>query len=162
GGKLYQVAFHQGAVIAAASPLASDAAVRIALTLGLVSSTAVADIARQQAAGGAQDDDVTTVAERAKLPADQAMRLRRRTIAQRAARTFSIEGGDFVVDDRVTLPIVAGAAVDIRTVVFLGAKAMISAGRLDRELGQLGAWFQLKPEAQADLRQFGFGDAERT
>jgi tetratricopeptide (TPR) repeat protein len=165
GAKLYQVAFHQGAVVAATSPLASDAAIRIAMTLGLVSSTTVADVAKQQAAqpGAAQqEDDVGALAERSRMPSDQAMRLRRRAIAQRAARTFSVEAGEFVVEDRLTLPLVAGAAVDIRTVVFLGAKSLISAGRLDRELGQMGAWFQLKAEAMEDLRQFGFGEPERT
>ncbi|MDX2093683.1 MAG: DnaJ domain-containing protein [Kofleriaceae bacterium] len=165
GAKVYQIAFHQGAVVAATSPLASDAAVRIAMTLGLVSSTTVTDVAKKQAAqpvAAAQEDDVGALAERSRMQPDQAMRLRRRAIAQRAARTFSVESGEFVVEDRVTLPLVAGAAVDIRTVVFLGAKSLISAGRLDRELGQLGAWFQLKPEAQEDLRQFGFGEVERT
>jgi len=163
GAKLYQIAFHEGTVVAAASPLASDAAVRIAMTLGLVSSTVATELARKQTAqpAGALDDDVAQVAEAAKLPPDPTMRLRRRAIAQRAARTFSVESGDFVVEDRMTLPIVAGAAVDIRTVVYLGAKALVSAARLDRELAQLGAWFQLKPEAREDLRQFGFGEAER-
>ena len=38
-GKRYQIAFAEGAVIGATSPISSDAAVRIAMTGGLVSST---------------------------------------------------------------------------------------------------------------------------
>jgi len=159
-GKPYLVAFHQGIVVAASSPLGSDAAVRVALTGHLVSSTQVADIVRRQAAAPRREE-IEVLAEAARLAPDQEMRLRRRVIAQRAARTFSLDRGDFLVDDSISLSVIEGSALDIRTVVYLGAKQYLSEGRLNAELGQLGVWFQIKPEAVDDLPQFGFGDPEQ-
>jgi curved DNA-binding protein CbpA len=159
-GKTYEIAFAHGTVIGATSPIASDAAVRVALTGGLISGTQVAELARKQAAAPHRDE-VDVLAEHLKLAGDQAMRLRRRAIAQRAARTFSVERGDFVVTDHVTLQHVPGSELDIRSVIFLGAKHNLSEGRLASELGQFGSWFRLKPEAFEDLAYFGFGEAER-
>ena len=159
-GKRYQVAFVDGAVCGAVSPLASDAAVRVALTGGLVSSTQVADISRRQVADPGRDE-IELIAEALKLGPDQALRLRRRVVAQRAARTFSIERGEFVLEDRTTISVVPGSELDIRAVVFLGARQNLSEARLDGELAQLGSWFQLKDEALADLPYFGFSDSER-
>ncbi|MDB4964300.1 MAG: heat shock protein DnaJ domain protein [Myxococcales bacterium] len=158
-GKPFLVAFEQGVVVASSSPLGSDAAVRVALTSHLISSTQVAEIVRKQAAAP-QREEIDALAEAARLAPEQAHRLRRRVIAQRAARTFSVERGEFIVDDRITLPVVPGSELDVRTIVYLGAKQFLSETRLNGDLGQLGAWFQLKPEAHDDLPQFGFGDAE--
>ena len=159
-GKVYSIGFHGGAVVGAHSPLASDMAVRIALTGSLVSSTQVADIARRQAANP-QRDEIELISEMARLAPDQAMRLRRRTIAQRAARTFSFDRADFVVEDHITVRFVPGSELDIRSVIYLGARQFLSEGRLNGDLGQLGAWFQLKPELTEYLPQFGFGEAEQ-
>lgn len=159
-GKSFLIAFHQGIVVAASSPLGSDAAVRVALTGHLVSSTQVADIVRKQAAAPRREE-IEVLAEAARLTPEQAMRLRRRVIAQRGARTFSLERGDFVVDDMITLPVIPGSELDIRTVTYLGAKQFLSEGRLNADLGDLGGWFQIKPEAIDDLPQFGFGDPEQ-
>src|ERR1700733_6809443 len=56
GGKRYAVVFGQGAVVASSSPLATDAAVRIALTGGLISSTQVTEIVRRQQAERNRDE----------------------------------------------------------------------------------------------------------
>ena len=101
-GKRFAVAFERGAVVAAPSPLASDAAVRVALTSHLVSSSQVAEISRRQAAAPDRDE-IEVIAELARLGPEHALRLRRRAIAQRAARTFSINHGEFVVTDDVEL-----------------------------------------------------------
>lgn len=159
-GKRYQVAFAHGAVINAASPLASDAAARVALTSGLMSSTQVADIARKHSATPGRDE-VEVIAELVRLTPDQALRLRRRVVAQRAARTFSIDRGEFVVEDRVTIPFFAGTEMDVRGVIYLGARQMLSEARLDAELAMFGTSFRLRSEAVEDLPQFGFGEAER-
>lgn len=156
-GKRYEIAFVGGTVVAATSPLASDAAARIAMTVNLVSSTQVADLARRQAAAP-QRDEIELIAEVVKLSAEQAERLRRRVIALRAARTFSIDRGEFVVDSDVTLP--ATAELDIRTIVYLGARQNLSEARLATELAALGSYFQLKDGAADDLPQFGFTPAE--
>ena len=158
-GKRYQVAFDGGAVVGATSPLATDAAVRIAMTGGLLSSTQVSDIARRQQANP-QRDEVELISELIRLTPDQAMKLRRRAVAQRAARTFSIERGEFIVDDRINLPVVPGAELDIRAVIFLGAKGNLSETRLASELAMFGGWFKLRDEAIVDLPQYGFARTE--
>src|SRR5262249_37129571 len=98
--KLFCVAFASGAVVGATSPLLNDAAVRVALTGGLVSSTQAADISRRLASSPDRDE-LDVITEHLRLTPDQTLRLRRRVIAQRAARTFSIERGEFIVEDRV-------------------------------------------------------------
>src|SRR5688500_17120797 len=88
-GKPYRVAFDQGAIVAAHSPLVSDAAVRIALTANLITSTQVADLSRRMAPTPDRDE-IEMIAEYARLAPDQAQRLRRRVVAQRAARAASL------------------------------------------------------------------------
>ncbi|MEO6775263.1 MAG: DnaJ domain-containing protein [Kofleriaceae bacterium] len=159
-GKLYRIAFAQGAVVGAMSPLASDAAVRLALTGGLVSSTQVADITRRVAASPHRDE-IEVIAEAARLAADQAQKLRRRLVAQRAARTFSLDRGDFVIEDSVTVTVVPGSELDVRAVIHLGARNNLAEARLGQELAVLGAWFKLIPEAIPDLSQFGFTETDK-
>jgi DnaJ-domain-containing protein 1 len=159
-GKRYRVVFERGAVVAAGSPLASDAAVRVALTGHLVSSSQVAEIARRQAAEPHRDE-IDVIAQLARLGPEHARRLRRRVIAQRAARTFSIDRGAFVVTDQVELPVLPGCELDVRAVIYLGARANLSEQRLAAELDQLGAWFRTKPSLAVDLPQFGFTDLEQ-
>ncbi|HEY1558674.1 MAG TPA: DnaJ domain-containing protein [Kofleriaceae bacterium] len=159
-GKVYSVAFARGAIVGASSPVATDAAVRIALTGHLVTSTQVADITRRLAASPHRDE-IEVIAESAKLAPDQAQRLRRRVVAQRAARTFSLDRGQFVVSDRVTVPVVAGSELDVRAIIYLGARANLSETRLDDELALFGQWFQLKPEAVPELAQYGFTETEK-
>jgi curved DNA-binding protein CbpA len=159
-GKRYQIAFIDGAVAGATSPLASDAAVRVALTGGLISSTQVAEIARRQAAAP-ERDEIELVSELLRIGPEQSMRLRRRTIAQRAARTFSVDRGEFVLDDQLTLAVVAGSEIDVRSVIYLGARQNLSEARLASDLAMIGAWFRLDPSAIDDLPQFGFTEADR-
>jgi curved DNA-binding protein CbpA len=158
--KRYQIVFSDGAVVVATSPLASDAAVRVALTGGLISSTQVAEIARRQAAAP-ERDEIELLSELLRLGPEQTMRLRRRTIAQRAARTFSVDRGEFVIDDQIALPVVAGSEIDVRSVIYLGARQNLSEARLAGELATIGAWFRLQPSAIEDLPQFGFTEADR-
>jgi tetratricopeptide (TPR) repeat protein len=155
-GKRFQIAFTDGAVVGATSPMASDAAVRLALTAGLLSSTQVAEVARRQAAAPHRDE-IEVISELVRLAPDQALRLRRRAIAQRAARTFSIDKGVFVVDDQITVPLVPGSELDVRSVIYLGARQNLSEDRLDLELATFGSWFRLRADAVEDLPQFGFG-----
>jgi curved DNA-binding protein CbpA len=159
-GKRYQIAFAGGAVVGATSPLASDAAVRVALTGGLISSTQVAEIARRQAAAP-ERDEIEVLTELLRIGPEQSMRLRRRTIAQRAARSFSIDRGEFVLDDQITVPVVAGSEIDVRSVIYLGARQNLSEARLAGDLAAIGVWFRLQPSAIEDLPQFGFTEADR-
>jgi hypothetical protein len=159
-GKQFRVAFDQGVIHGAASPLASDAAVRLALTMNLVTSSQVADITRRMA-GQPGGDEIDMLVEYARLSPDAAPRLRRRLVAQRAARTFAYERGDFIVEDAVTIPIVPGGELDVRTITYFGAKTNLSDERLAKELAQMGSFYVLKPSAYGDLRQFGFSPAEQ-
>ncbi|MGE0550305.1 MAG: DnaJ domain-containing protein [Kofleriaceae bacterium] len=159
-GKRYQIAFDEGAIVGAVSPLASDSAVRVAVTGHLVSTSQVAEIARRQAANPSRDE-IELIAELAKLAPDQTTRLRRRVVAQRAARSFSLDRGEFVIDDQVTIAVAASNALDVRAIVYLGARQFLSEARLNSDLGVLGQWFQIKPDSVGELGQFGFGDAER-
>lgn len=156
----YCTAFVRGAVVGATSPLPTDSAVRVALTSHLISSTQVADIARRSAAQP-ERDEIDVLAELARLSPDQAMRLRRRCVAQRASRTFSIDRGEFLVDDEIQMYVVPGSELDIRAVIYLGARQNLSEQRLASELGQIGTWFLLKADVIEDLPQYGFQEAER-
>ena len=159
-GKLYQIVFEQGAIVGAESPLAADSAVRVALTLHLVSSTQVSELSRRQAANPNRDE-IDVIADYARIAPDQAMRLRRRMIATRAARTFAIDHGDFVVEDHVDTLVMAGTELDVRAIIYMGAIQHLTEERLASELGKLGHWFQIKPAMVPELAQFGFTDAER-
>ncbi len=158
--KAYCIAFARGIVVGASSPLASDSAARVALTGHLVSSSQVGEIARRLAAEPKRDE-VDVIAELAKLSPEQAQRLRRRVNAQRAARTFSVERGEFVVDDQIALPLISGGELDIRTIVYLGAVNNLVEERLSAELGLMGGFFKLRPEATPDLALFGFSDSDK-
>jgi hypothetical protein len=159
-GKRFVVVFERGAVVAAASPLASDAAVRVALTGHLLSSSQVPEISRRQAQAPDRDE-IEVIAELARLGPDHALRLRRRVIAQRAARTFSPSHGEFLITDDAELAVMAGCELDLRAVIYMGARANLSEQRLATELDELGSWFRLKPALDDDLPQFGFTDLEQ-
>jgi hypothetical protein len=155
GGKRYRIAFDGGAIVAATSPMAADAIARIALTNHFITSTQVADITRRLALSPDRDE-VEVLVDTIRCSPDQAGKLRRRLVAQRAARTFSLEHGDFELDDRITLPVFAGVAIDHRYAIYLGVRTNLSEQRLIDDLRQLGSHFVLRPEAIDELPFFGF------
>ncbi|MBL0213053.1 MAG: DnaJ domain-containing protein [Myxococcales bacterium] len=157
----YAIAFDLGGVIGAWSANAADSAPRVALTNHLLSSSQVAAIARRIAAQP-ERDEVEVVAEMARLTPEQVETLREKLVAQRAARTFSVDVGEFTVEDEVTIPVIPGPGLDIRTVVYLGARMNLSEQRLTNGIRHFGAYFQLKADAIEVLDRFGFTDAERT
>jgi len=153
-GRDYRVAFQHGAVVGASSPQPVDAASRIAMTSGLLSSSQVATVAKQIAATP-EIDEIALLASAARLQPEQIAALRRRVIGQRAARTFSVEAGWFVVDDTITIPVAPDAAVDVRAVVLQGARLNLSEQRLVSELRSLGSHFTLGETALAHATWFG-------
>ncbi|MBA3463567.1 MAG: DnaJ domain-containing protein [Deltaproteobacteria bacterium] len=159
--KDYAIAFDLGRVVGGWSPNAQDSAPRVALTNHLLVSSQVAAIARRITALPDRDE-VDIVAEMARLSPAQVELLRSRLVAQRAARTFSVDAAEFIVDDEITIPIIPGPGIDIRSVVYLGARLNLAEQRLGGALRAFGAYFQLKPEAADTLDRYGFGDAERT
>ena len=156
-GKEYSISFDLGRVVAATSPLASDAAVRVALTNHLVSSSQVGDINRRISA--AKDrDELDVLAEIAQLGPEHVDKLRRKLVAQRAARTFSLDQGTYVAEERIAMP--PGADLDVREVIYLGARMNLTEQRLAGALRSFGAVFAIKPEALPLLEQFGFAAEE--
>ncbi|HEY0189962.1 MAG TPA: DUF4388 domain-containing protein, partial [Kofleriaceae bacterium] len=121
-GKRYAIAFSAGAVIAAASPVPADGLARIALTGQLITGGQVGELNRRFAAQP-ERDEVEIFAEHMGLTPEQVLKLRLRAVSQRAARTFALERGRFVIDDRVALPVTPGVAIDVRQVIYLGARS---------------------------------------
>jgi len=154
-GKRYVIAFDDGAIVNASSPLAADAIARIAVTSQFITSTQVADITRRIAMAP-ERDEVDVLAEAIGCSPEQVGKLRNRLVAQRAARTFQLERGEFVLDGQRTLPVFEGVAIDHRQAIFLGARSHLSDQRLGDDLRQFGSFFVLKPEAIDELPRFGF------
>jgi hypothetical protein len=159
-GGQYSVAFSRGAIVGAASSYASDALVRIALTANLITSKQGSEIARRTAADPGRSE-LDILAEVAQLAADRLHDLRRRAVVHRAARTFSVDRGAFVVDDRISVAVLSDGEVDVRFVIYSGARGVLSNERLEAELARLGTWFQIKPEATADLAAYEFTEVEQ-
>lgn len=152
--RLYRIAFVDGVVVGASSPLAVDSIVRVALTSHLISSSQVATVAKRVAASP-QRDEIDCVVESVGLTVEHAIRLRRRAVLQRAARTFSVDRGDYRLEPEITLPIVKGIEVDVRTILALGIRMNLSELRLANDLKALGSRFQLDRDAELAAYDFG-------
>jgi tetratricopeptide (TPR) repeat protein len=100
------------------------------------------------------------LAEVARLSPAQVARLRADTTLRRAARTFAIDTGEYIFEDKSCLS-PHGCQVDIRAVVYHGIRMHVSEAQLAKDLRQLGgARFVLEPHANDDLERFGFCDGE--
>ncbi len=160
-GKEYSIVFDDGAIIGASSPTVADAAIRVALTNHLISKAQVNDLTRRVAAAP-ERDDIDVIAEATHLSPEHVERLRRKAIAQRAARTFSLESGEFTVHDEVRLPVTPGVAIDVRAVIYLGARLNMTAPAMAEALRTFGDAFILKKEAESTLSLFEFSDPVET
>jgi len=158
--KLYRVAFFRGAVVGATSPLAVDSVVRVALTGSFIVPAQVGELTRRVFSAPEQDE-IKAVVEAASLSPEQGCDLSRRVILQRAARTFSIEQGELEVEDKITIPISLESEIDVRSVIYLGARMNLSADRLASDLRGFGSQFVLRPEALDELARFDFTEADQ-
>jgi len=158
-GTRYAMAFDRGLVVAARSPLVADSVARIALTGHFASSAKIAELTKRLAATPSRDE-VDVLAALAKLAAPQVAKLRAEVVLKRAARTFAVEAGEYLLEDRGCLP-VHGTQVDIRSVVYQGIRMHVNEARLDSDLRTLGGTrFVLEHEASSELHHFGFCDGE--
>src|ERR1051325_1745288 len=78
-GKRYCIAFADGAIVAASSPMAADAIARIALTNHFVTSTQVPDITRRLAAAPDRDE-IEILSETIRFSPEQMHKLRHRVV----------------------------------------------------------------------------------
>lgn len=157
-GQRISIAFDRGEVVDAVSSFAPDRPLRIAQTARLVSPSQAGLLRR--ALAGHRSDEVDAIAAILKWTADEQARLRRLAAFHAAARSFAIDGGHYTIEQ----PIHAAGprtAVDIRPVVFHGARMHLSSERLASELRRLGSWFVLKPRATVDLAPFEFTAADQ-
>src|SRR5687768_18610204 len=92
GIQTVKVGWQAGAIVAAAGTHAADSAVKTALGAGLITSSQASEVLRQMIPGG---DEIAVVAEHGRLGPEQATRLRRRVVANRAMRMFGVDGGIF-------------------------------------------------------------------
>lgn len=158
-GTRFVLAFERGAVVAARSPLAADSVARIALTGHFASAAHVAELTKRLAATPSRDE-VDVLAAIMKMSPPQVAKLRAEVILRRAAHTFAIESGEYLVEDRSCLR-AFGCAVDIRAIVYQGIRMHLAETRLEDELRRLGGTrFVLEAGAAAELHEFGFCDGE--
>jgi len=158
-GKRFAFAFERGFVVAARSPLAADSVARIALTGHFASAAHVAELTRRLAAMPSRDE-VDVLAALAQLSPPQVAKLRVEVILRRAAHTFALDAGEYLLEDRSCLP-AHGCPVDVRAVVYQGVRMHLSEAKLEDELRTLGGTrFVLEPQAAGELHRFGFCDGE--
>ncbi|HSD90705.1 MAG TPA: hypothetical protein VLB44_24440 [Kofleriaceae bacterium] len=157
--KRYSIALDQGSIVAARSPMSADGVARVALTSRLVTPEHVAELARRHHVAPIRDE-AEMLADIARLTPPQLQHLRIDVTIRRAARTFAVEAGQYILEDKACLP-VCGSDVDVRAVVYQGIRRHMTDQRLSDELRQLGGTiFVLEPHAGSELHRFGFGEAE--
>ncbi len=148
------VVFERGNVVAATSSCACDSVVAIGAAAGIIPRAHV-DALRRQLAATRDADEIDVAASYLGMPQYAALRFRRLVVAHRAARTFMLEGGEFVIDDR---PERGECLVDTRAVVYRGARYMLSERQLIAQLVAIGTQFAVADRSALDTAQFGFAE----
>jgi hypothetical protein len=85
--------------------------------------------------------------------------MRAASLLERAARTFELTRGSYTITDAVTLRPERGAAVELRAVVFAGARKYLPDDRLGMELRELGSRYMLASAPADELARFGLESA---
>jgi hypothetical protein len=162
GERRYKTSWEDGRVVAAESPAPADNAARVALAAGLVTSTDVsATLETLSRTPGA--DAIQVLSQLARLKADQIAALKRRLLAQRAARAFALPDAIYVLDNARSLRADPDVPpLDARWLVYFGVRTHYTVDRLERELGGLlDRGLKLADDATPALPAFAFGEGER-
>lgn len=159
-GSTYAIAFDHGHLVAASSPSLTDSAAAIALAADILQPSQVQVVERWLEAIP-DADELQVIATVAHMSAEEAHRLRRRVIAQRAARMIALERGDFVLTTTIALPVVSDCEMHVGGVIYQAARMYIHDMQLRAIASTLGTRFELRADAYDDLPYYGFGDAER-
>ena len=159
-GGTYAIAFDRGHIVAAKSPSLADSAAAVALAADLLSPAQVTTVERWLEAIP-DADELQIVANVGLIRADELHRLRRRLIAQRAARMVALEHGDFVLGSQITLPVVPDCEMHVGGVVYQAARLYVYEAQLRAIVATLGARFELRADTYDELPYYGFGDAEK-
>ena len=159
-GGTYVLVFDRGYIVAATSPNLSDSAAAIALAIDLITPAQIAKIERWLDAVP-EADELQVIATVALLTPEELHRLRRRVIAQRAARVISLEHGDFVLTSTISVPVHPDCEMHVGGVIYQAARLYVWDALLRTFVTNLGTRFELRADAYEDLVYYGFGDAER-
>ena len=150
-GQRFRIAFVGGLPLGATSPAPADTVARIALAERLISAVQARQFARVE--------DVLRLALLVGLPLAQQVQLGRRVILQRIARTFTVDEGAYVVEERIGIPVLPGIDIDIRAAIYAGMRQHVSAPRLADTVRRVGASrLVLRASGEGDLERFGLGD----
>lgn len=159
-GKQYCIALDDGMVVGATSPPSADSAVRIALANHMISAAHAHAISRV-AAAQPELDELDVLLAVCQLDLEPAIKLRQKILTQRAGRTFGVAAGTFTLDDTRTIRSSATGAVDLRAVVYVGARLQLDALRMAEELKRMGSLFTLPAHADHELAAYGLVGHER-
>lgn len=159
-GRTYAIVLDRGHIVAASSPNVSDSAAAIALALDLITPTQTGTVEKWIDAVP-DADELQILATVALMKPEETHRLRRRVIAQRAARTIALEHGEFVLTSTISVPVYPDCEMHVGGVIYQAARLYIYDANLRAFIAGLGQRFELRRDAYDDLLYYGFGDAER-
>ena len=160
-GGTYKVTWREGAVVAAGSPHVEDTLESVVMASGLATHAQVAAVFDQM--GSTQGQTIwQLLGESAHIRRQDLLSLRRRMLAQRAARIFSLDDATFVLDDQPTLEAEADLpALEATSFIYNALLAHYDERRLADELGDVSAGaFSLDAEVEATAEALGGGEEE--
>lgn len=157
-GKRFAIAFTRGIVVGATSPVPADTVARIAQSEHLITASRIAELARHRRS--TRRDELEGFVDDAGFGPTQVQLLKRRVLLQRARRTFSVAEGTFEFHDRISIPVLLGVGVDVRAIVYQGARLDLDDDRLAADLRRFGLRFTLIADA-ATLARFELGSTEQ-
>lgn len=157
--KLFEMVIDRGRVVDARSPLEVDSILRVAMKTHPMSKLRREEI-RYALAEAPRDAELEIVAGMLNLTPDQRAAFQCTLITQRAARTFAVDDGEYELEPLPPAPIVADG-VDVRRVIFIGARMNLSTDRMRVDLRGFPQSFRVTPAVLEELDRFGFAPAEQ-